>query len=184
MLEHHLDDPEVHLVLAGPESGGVSDDPEGAVVYGDAAESWRRMSAERRRRAHLVSLPMYDIDENGAMVNAIQRRADVVVQKSIAEGFGLTVAEAMWKRRPVVGSRVGGIQDQIADGETGLLVEDPHDLAAFACAVEAILADPDRARRMGEAGRQRVIERYLAVYRLREYVDLVASLLDGRSRRV
>jgi trehalose synthase len=177
MLEHHLDDPEVHLVLAGPESGGVADDPEGAVVYGDAAESWRRMSAERRRRAHLVSLPMYDIDENGAMVNAIQRRADVVVQKSVAEGFGLTVAEAMWKRRPVVGSRVGGIQDQIADGETGLLVDDPHDLAAFARAVEAILADPDWARRMGEAGRQRVIERYLAVYRLREYVDLVASLL-------
>ena len=68
---------------------------------------------------------MDDVDENAAMVNALQRRADVVVQKSIAEGFGLTVAEAMWKRRPVVGTRVGGIQDQIVDGESGLLIDDP-----------------------------------------------------------
>ena len=82
----------------------------------------------------------------------------------------------------MVASRVGGIQDQIVDGETGLLLDDPHDLAAFGRAVAALLADPERARRMGEAGRQRVIERYLAVYRLREYVDLVASLVR-RSRR-
>ncbi len=178
ILEHHLDDPELHLVLVGPDSAGVADDPEGAAVYGETAESWRRLDREHRRRAHLISLPMFDIDENGAMVNAIQRRADVVVQKSIAEGFGLTVAEAMWKRRPVVASRVGGIQDQIADGETGILVDDPNDIATFGAAIEAILADPPRAQAMGEAGRQRVIDRYLAVHRLREYVDLVATLLD------
>ena len=79
-------------------------------------------------RVHLVSLPMDDLDENAAMVNALQRRADIVVQKSLAEGFGLTVAEAMWKRRPVIGTRVGGIQDQIVDGVSGLLVDDPRDL--------------------------------------------------------
>ena len=72
---------------------------------------------------------MDDSDENAAIVNALQRRAEIVVQKSIAEGFGLTVAEAMWKRRPVIGTRVGGIQDQIVDGESGLLIDDPHDLA-------------------------------------------------------
>ena len=71
---------------------------------------------------HLVTLPMDDAEENGAMVNAIQRRADIVVQKSLAEGFGLTVAEAMWKSRPVVVSGVGGIQDQVLDGVTGLVV--------------------------------------------------------------
>ena len=71
---------------------------------------------------------MDDVEENAAMVNAIQRRADVVVQKSLAEGFGLTVAEAMWKARPVVASRVGGIQDQIEDGVTGVLIDDPADL--------------------------------------------------------
>lgn len=177
ILERHLDDPNVHLVLAGPETEGVADDPEGKIVYGDVAESWRRMSPEPRRRAHLASLPMFDLDENGAMVNALQRRADVVVQKSIAEGFGLTVAEAMWKARPVVASGVGGIRDQVLDGETGFLVDDPGDYAAFAARITELLAEPERARRMGEAGRERVIEEFLAVRRLREYVVLVAELL-------
>ena len=68
-------------------------------------------------------LPMVDADENAVIVNALQRRADVIAQKSLAEGFGLTVAEAMWKGRPVVASSVGGIQDQIEDGRTGLLVD-------------------------------------------------------------
>ncbi|HEU4598562.1 MAG TPA: glycosyltransferase, partial [Solirubrobacterales bacterium] len=177
MLERHLDDPAVHLVVVGPDTAGVADDPEGAAVYGDVAETWRRLPTEVRRRAHLVSLPMRDIDENGAMVNAIQRRAEVVLQKSIAEGFGLTVAEAMWKRRPIVAGRIGGIQDQVVDGKTGLLIDDPHDLAACARAVERLLADPAEAKAMGEAGRQRVIDRYLEVHRLREYVDLIAGLI-------
>ncbi len=178
MLEGHLEDPALHLVVVGPDSGGVADDPEGAAVYDDVAEAWRRLAPEVRRRAHLVSLPMHDGDENGAMVNAIQRRAEVVVQKSIAEGFGLTVAEAMWKRRPVVASCVGGIQDQVVEGETGLLIDDPRDLAAFARAVERILADPAEAGQMGEAARQRVVDNYLAVNRLREYVDLIAALIS------
>ncbi|MEZ5077727.1 MAG: glycosyltransferase [Solirubrobacterales bacterium] len=178
MLDEHLPDPDLHLVLVGPETGGVADDPEGAAVYGDVVESWRRLGPAARRRAHLAALPMYDVEENAAMVNAVQRGADVVVQKSFAEGFGLTVAEAMWKRRPLVGTRVGGIQDQIADGETGLLVDDPRDLAGCAAAIETILADPARARRMGEAGRQRVVDNYLGVFRLREYAELVGGLLD------
>jgi len=177
MLEEHLTDPDVHLVLVGPETGGVADDPEGAAVYGDVVETWRRLGPEARRRAHLAALPMFDVEENAAMVNAVQRGADVVVQKSIAEGFGLTVAEAMWKRRPLVGSRVGGIQDQIADGETGFLVDDPRDLAGCAAAIESILADPGRARRMGEAGRRRVLDDYIGIYRLREYAELVGGLL-------
>ena len=177
MLDRHLDDPDLHLVLAGPETGGVSDDPEGAAVYGEVVAAWRELAPEVRRRAHLVSLPMDDTDENAAMINAIQRRADVVVQKSIAEGFGLTVAEAMWKERPLVGSRVGGIQDQIAEGVTGYLIDDPRDLASCARAIERILGEPELARAMGETGRRRVLDNYLAVNRLREYVDLIAALI-------
>jgi trehalose synthase len=177
MLARHLDDPQTHLVVAGPDTGGVSDDPEGAAVYEEACEAWRALGDEDRRRAHLVSLPMRDVEENGAMVNALQRRADVVVQKSVAEGFGLTVAEAMWKCRPVVGSCVGGIQDQIADGESGILVADPRDLASFARAIEGLLRDPERAQTIGEAAHQRVIDRYLAVHRLREYVELLGALI-------
>jgi trehalose synthase len=175
-LERYLDEPAIHLALVGPSTSAVADDPEGAAVYGDVAESWRRMPEERRRRAHLVSLPMYDLDENGAMVNAIQRRADVLVQKSLAEGFGLTVAEGMWKERAMVGSRVGGIQDQIVDGESGVLIEDPRDLEAFGAAILSLLDDRQRAARLGRAARRRVMERFLAVGRLVEYVELVAGL--------
>jgi trehalose synthase len=127
---------------------------------------------------------MYDLDENGAMINALQRRASVVVQKSLAEGFGLTVAEAMWKSRPMVASGVGGIQDQVVDGETGLLVDDPHDLEGFGRAIDELLADPERAARLGAAGRQRVRDRFLAVGRLAEYVELIRSLVSPRGGRV
>jgi trehalose synthase len=177
MLDRCLDDPQLHLVLAGPDTSGVADDPEGVAVYDEVAAAWRDLAPEVRRRAHLLSLPMNDTDENAAMINALQRRADVVVQKSIAEGFGLTVAEAMWKERPVVGSRVGGIQDQIVEGRTGYLIDDPRDLPACARAIERILGEPELARAMGEAGRQRVLDDYLAVNRLREYVDLIATLI-------
>ena len=116
------------------------------------------------------------------MVNALQRRADVVVQKSIAEGFGLTVAEAMWKRRPVVGSRVGGIQDQIVDGESGHPDRrPPRPRRASPRRSKRMLADPERAQAMGEAGHQRVIDDYLAIHRLREYVELLAALIDDSS---
>jgi trehalose synthase len=175
----HLGEPNVHLALVGPASAAVADDPEGAVVYGDVTESWRRLPDEARRRVHLVSLPMEDLDENAAMVNAIQRRADVIVQKSIAEGFGLTVSEAMWKAKPVVASRVGGIQDQIIDGESGVLIDDPRDLEGFAAAIGNLLDDPARAGHLGEGARQRVKDRFLAVGRLTEYVELVASLVNG-----
>jgi trehalose synthase len=79
----------------------------------------------------------------------------------------------------VVASRLGGIQDQIVDGESGVLIGDPHDLEAFAAAIRELIADPDRANRFGAAARRRVQERFLAVGRLTEYVDLVASLVNG-----
>ena len=177
-LAEHLDDPEAHLVLAGPATGAVSDDPEGDGVFEAVAAAWRRLPEEARRRAHLVSLPMYDLDENGAMVNAIQRRSNVIVQKSIAEGFGMTVAEGMWKERAVVGSGVGGIKDQIVDGESGALVEDPGDLEGFGRVIGGLLDDPARAERLGKAARQRIREGFLGVHRLTQYVELVASLGD------
>jgi len=177
----HLDGSDAHLALVGPATRAVSDDPEGAGVLGAVTAAWQRLEDETRRRAHLVILPMEDDDENGAMVNAIQRRADVLVQKSIAEGFGMTVAEGMWKARPMVGSRVGGIQDQIVDGESGVLVDDPHDLEGFGHAIAGLLEDPERAARLGEAARRRVREGFLGIHRLRQYVDLVAGL--GAERR-
>jgi trehalose synthase len=119
---------------------------------------------------------MDDVGENAAIVNALQRRADVILQKSLAEGFGLTVAEAMWKARPVVASRVGGIREQIDDRETGLLVE-PTDLADFGAAVTGLLGDPVTAREMGLRAREAVRDRFLGPSHLRKYVDLFEHLL-------
>jgi trehalose synthase len=178
ILAEHLEDPSLHLCLVGPETEGVHDDPEGAQVYERVAARWHELDDEHRRRAHLVSLPMDNLARNASMVNALQRRSDVIVQKSLAEGFGLTVAEAMWKSKPVVASRVGGIQDQVVDGKTGVLIDDPRDLAAFGAAIAALAGDPERAAALGAAGREHVRESYLAIDRLREYVELVSALIS------
>lgn len=168
---------DAHLVLAGPSVAEVADDPEGAQVLADTEEAWAALPAELRARVHLAALPMEDDEENAAMVNALQRRASVVAQKSLAEGFGLTVAEAMWKGRPVVASRIGGIQDQIEDGVTGLLLDDPTDLGRFGELLCRLLVDPRLARRMGEAAQRRVREHFLGTRDLLQYVDLLGGLL-------
>ena len=110
------------------------------------------------------------------MVNALQRHATVVVQKSIAEGFGLTVAEAMWKSRPVVGSAVGGIADQIVHGEHGLLIEDPTNLREFGAAVEGLLRNGGEAERLGRNARERATAEYLGDRHLEQYGRLFAQL--------
>jgi trehalose synthase len=119
---------------------------------------------------------MSDADENAAMVNALQRHATVIVQKSLAEGFGLTVAEGMWKGKPVVGSAVGGIRDQLGEG-TGVLLADPTDLRAFGIAVRSLLDDPDRANDLGTAAHEHVRTRYVGDLHLRRYADLFGTLL-------
>ncbi len=161
------------LVLAGPRASGVADDPEAEGVLAAVVEAWRALPEAARRRVHLASLPTDDAAENAATVNALQRRASVIVQKSLREGFGLTVAEGMWKARPTIASAVGGIRDQIADGEHGLLVEDPADLGAFAAGLRRLLADRALAARLGRAARERVRERFLAVRHLGQYADLI-----------
>ena len=175
-LAERLPEQDAHLVLAGPGAGTVSDDPESAAVLAEVRSARARCSQPLRERIHLASLPMADLEENAAIVNALQRHSEIIVQKSLAEGFGLTVAEAMWKRRPVVASRVGGIQDQIVDGESGKLV-DANDLEEFAGAVSGLLADRPRARALGEAARTRVLEEFLGTAGLVRYLELLERLL-------
>jgi trehalose synthase len=175
-VSHISRDPGVHLVLAGPDPAGVADDPEASDVVAACSGRWQSLSPDLRERIHLALLPMADAEENAAVVNALQRWSTVVVQKSLAEGFGLTVAEAMWKSRPVVASRVGGIQDQIVDDDSGLLV-DPTDLTAFAEAVSGLLADPARAELMGARAKERVRESFLGARHLEQYADLFERLI-------
>lgn len=176
----HIDEmPEnAHLMLVGPDVSGVTDDPEGAEVLQECREVWEAQPPEARRRLHLCSLPMDDTDENAHIVNALQYHAAVVVQKSLVEGFGLTVTEGMWKGRPMVASRVGGIQDQIIHEEHGLLVDDPYDLAEYAAAVRRLLEDPELAERLGAAARERVRHEYLGDRYMIQYVELFSQLLD------
>jgi trehalose synthase len=170
-----------HLVYAGPAVEAVADDPEGLETLRAAIALREQLPEVARRRVHLASLPMEDVNENAIIVNALQRHATVVTQKSLAEGFGLTVAEAMWKGRPVIASRVGGIEEQIVDGETGVLLDDPRDLAAFGAAITGLLADPVRAEAMGANARERVRDRFTSVRNLLDYLRLVTRLVGVRA---
>jgi trehalose synthase len=164
------------LVLAGPVVSAVADDPEGAAVLQECWEAWRRLPHHARSRVALACLPMADLEENAVIVNALQRHATVVVQKSLAEGFGLTVSEAMYKRRPVIGSAVGGIAEQIVDGDSGVLLSDPTDLDAFALTLAQLLGDPDRLATMGERAHDRVVDRFLPDTQLARWSALVSTV--------
>jgi trehalose synthase len=165
------------LALVGPEVSRVADDPEGRAVLDECAAAWDALGDDDQRRVLLVSVPMDDVDENAVIINALQRHATIVVQKSLAEGFGLTVTEAMWKARPIVTTAVGGISDQIVDGRNGLLLSDPHDLAAFARALDRLLGDPAEAARLAAAARRDVIDHLLGDRHLVRWVELLRAVV-------
>jgi trehalose synthase len=125
---------------------------------------------------------MNDSEENAAIVNALQRQSSVVVQKSLAEGFGLTVAEAMWKQRAVVASRIGGIRDRIEDGRSGLLIADPHDLRHAGAAITGLLTDTKRAPQIGAAAPASVREHFLGPRHLGRYFEVIRRVVSRRAR--
>ena len=166
---------DARLALIGPEVSGVSDDPEGAQVLEECLDLWRSLPRRSRDAIRLVTLPMDDPVLNAVTVNAAQRHASVVVQKSLQEGFGLTVTEAMWKSRPVVASAVGGIVGQIPQG-AGILLADPSDLDTFGWSLAGLLADPAEMASMGRRARHHVREHSLSDRHLVDYARLVAHM--------
>ena len=172
---------DAHLMLAGPSTEAVADDPEGAAVFAAVRDRWRELPDGVRRRVHLAALPMDDLDENASMVNALQRHASVVVQKSLAEGFGLTVAEAMWKARAVVASRIGGIRDQIVHGRSGLLLSDPRDAREFGDCLATLIHDGERARRIGAEAHASVQQHFLGPQHLGRYFEVLSRVLAARA---
>jgi trehalose synthase len=177
--DYVVENQDAQLVLAGPVVTAVADDPEGADALRECWDAWRQLPHHARSRVQIACLPMSDPEENAAIVNALQHHAAVVVQKSLAEGFGLTVSEAMFKSRPIVASAVGGLVDQVVDGDTGILLPDPTDLRAFGAALDRLLADGAEAARMGARGRQRVVEHFLPDRQLRDWLPVIERLLDG-----
>lgn len=154
--------PGVQLLLAG---SMASDDPEGVRLYDETSAY-----ADGDPDVHLLT----NLDGVGAAeINAFQTGSEVVIQKSLREGFGLTVTEGMWKRRPLIGGDVGGIRAQIKDGVSGYLVDSAELCAARAM---ALLDDPAMADAMGEAGREHVRTRFTTPHLVRDWLELMADL--------
>jgi trehalose synthase len=148
------------LILAG---GTAADDPEGIKVLDEVREK-----ARQDKDIHILLLPQNDIE-----VNALQRASDIILQKSLREGFGLTVAEALWKAKPVVASNVGGIPLQIKHKYSGLLC---HSIEGAAFSIKQLLTSPDYARKLGENGREHIRNNFLITRHLRDYMLLFLSL--------
>lgn len=161
--------PRLQLVLAG---GGATDDPEGEIVLEEV-----RAAAANDPDIHVLLLPA----DAHRTINALQRSADLVTQKSLREGFGLTVTEAMWKGKPVIGGDVGGIRLQVINHHTGFLVSTPE---GAALRVRYLLHKPQRITTMGEKARTLVRENFLITRQLREYLTLMLALLHGARDRI
>ena len=151
----------VQLVLAG---GGATDDPEGAKILEEV-----QSAAKDDPDIHVLLLP----PDAHRTINALQRAATIVLQKSVREGFGLTVTEAMWKGKPVIGGATGGIRLQVFDHYTGFLVSTPE---GAALRTRYLLKRPDRLKQMGERARRLVLENFLLTRQLREYLTLMLAV--------
>jgi trehalose synthase len=149
------------LVLAG---GGASDDPEGAVVLQEVLRE-----ADGDPDIHVIELPAWAPLE----VNALQRASTIVIQKSLREGFGLTVSEALWKKKPVVASAVGGIPVQVIHKHTGLLA---HSVEGTAYQIRFLLSHPEIAAKLGEQGHKHVKENFLITEKLKRYMTLFLAM--------
>jgi trehalose synthase len=127
---------------------------------------------------------MHSVEQNALMVNALQRASTIVVQNSLREGFGLTIAEAMWKRVPVLSnSRACGPRQQVRDGVDGRLIRDPEDEAELRQAIDEMLAAPETLRRMGGAAQRRVNDAFLMLSQLRSWGQLLGGAVGQRAER-
>ena len=150
----------------------ATDDPQGIEIY----------SKVRNKAKKLIEKGdvIFVIGNNDILVNAIQRFSTVIIQKSIKEGFGLSVTEALWKAKPVVASNVGGIPYQIKDGLTGFLV-DPYDVEGTADKVVRLLQDPSLAREIGKKAKEHVRKNFLITRLISDHLDLITDILNTNS---
>jgi len=159
----------LQLILAG---GAATDDPEGEEVLAEV-----QAAAAQDPDIHILLLP----PDAHRTINALQRIADVVLQKSLKEGFGLTVAEAMWKSRPVIGGDVGGIRIQVVNHQTGFLVNTPE---GAALRIRYLLTHDDRRREIGRTAKRFILENYLLTRHLREYLSLILAVRAAGHERI
>jgi trehalose synthase len=161
--------PGLQLVLAG---GGADDDPEGEAVLREV-----HAAADGDADVHVLLLP----SDAHRVINALQRAADIVLQKSTREGFGLTVTEAMWKGKPVIGGNTGGIRLQVMNHHTGFLVSTPE---GAALRIRYLLHNRERREQMGALAREFVRDNFLLTRHVGEYLTLMLLLKNGQDNRV
>lgn len=166
IVRNHI---KLQLVLAG---GGATDDPEGEIVLKEV-----RQAAQGDPNIHILVLP----SDAHRTINALQRASDIVLQKSIKEGFGLTVGEAMWKGKPVIGGDAGGIRIQIADHYTGFLVNTPE---GAALRIRFLLHRRALLEEMGQRAKRSVRENYLITRHLRDYLSVMIAVKNGGADRI
>jgi trehalose synthase len=166
-----------HLVLAGPDPLAVRDDPEALAVLAALTADYVALDPTIQDEIAVLSLPLHSVEQNALMVNALQRASTIVVQNSLREGFGLTIAEAMWKRIPVLTSaRACGPRQQVRDGLDGRLVADPEDTDELRRVMEEMLVAPERRQRWGQSAQRRVHERFLLFAQLRDWGRLLGTM--------
>ena len=146
----------------------AADDPEGWTIY---------ERVRKKAKSYIENGDVFLItSDNNVLVNVLQQASTVIIQKSIREGFGLTVTESLWKKTPVVGSNVGGITLQIKDGENGFIV-DPFDIKKCAERVIDLIKDSEKRKKMGEKGREHVRKNFLMTRLLKDYLELLNETL-------
>jgi trehalose synthase len=166
------------LVLAGPDPDAIQDDPEARDVLDELRSAYTALTPPIRDEIAILLLPLHSLEENALMVNALQRASTIVAQNSLREGFGLTIAEAMWKRVPVLSNALAcGPRQQVRDGLDGRLVADPADPVELARALSDMLADPVRLERWGHSAQRRVHEHFLIFGQLRAWAQLFPAVL-------
>jgi trehalose synthase len=146
------------------------DDPEGIIMY-------NKMAKKARRYLESGDV-LFVLGDNQILVNALQRKSSVILQKSTREGFGLTVSEAQWKGTPVVASNIGGIPEQVMDNKTGFLV-DPHDIPGCAEKVITLLKDRKLAKEMGRKGKEYVKKNFLITRHIADYLTLLIDVFNN-----
>jgi trehalose synthase len=161
--------PNVQLVLVG---GEATDDPEGDIILKEV-----KNAAAGDPDVHILLLP----PDAHRTINALQRAADIVLQKSTKEGFGLTVTEGLWKSKPVIGGNTGGIKLQVINGQTGFVVNTPE---GAAYRTRYLLQHPEERREIGARGKEYVREKFLITRQIRDYLGLIYSLLFEESDRI
>jgi trehalose synthase len=153
--------PELQLILAG---GGASDDPEGDEILKEVEKS-----SKGDPDIHIIVIP----PNSPRIINSLQRGANIILQKSLREGFGLTVSEALWKAKPVIGGNTGGIRLQLIDGQTGFLVATPQEAADR---IENFLQNPQLGQECGRRGKALVEEKFLITRQLQDYLTMITDI--------